>query len=82
MICSGGCSPTIWGNSFAFFGLILLMATVGAGFSQESFWQPYHERAPTHAPTISTATCPELALNASNRSFDSPTRNGAKPTPC
>ncbi|KAL7502726.1 hypothetical protein ACHAXN_000633, partial [Cyclotella atomus] len=36
--------PISLGEFIRFFGLILLMATVGAGFSQESFWQPYHER--------------------------------------
>jgi hypothetical protein len=37
-------TPISLGEFIRFFGLILLMATVGAGFSQENFWQPYDEK--------------------------------------
>ena len=37
------------GELIRFLGLVLLMATVGAGFSQEDFWKPYH---------IKTNPCP------------------------
>ncbi len=67
---------TALGEFIWFFGLLLLMATIGAGFSQEDFWKPNHVKNNPCPYNLITASCPAEDLFASNLSFDPPTTTG------